>query len=134
MTGAKPAREFRVLIVEDQAAIRFALGRYFTRRKWTIEEVVNGGEAITRLRAADHDFYDLIISDVKMPVLSGIELHDVISDEMPHLLPKFIFSTGDSSGEDVSAFVSRTNCIVISKPFELSLLDKIMNRIEQAGA
>lgn len=69
-----------------------------------------------------------------MPVISGIELHSVLTDEMPALLPKFIFSTGDSSAEDVSEFISRTNCTVISKPFELTLLDQILNGIEQAGA
>lgn len=134
MTGSKPARKFRALVVEDQPAIRFALSRYFTRRKWLVEEVVNGAEALAVLRAAQPDFYDLIISDVKMPVLSGLELHAGIANEMPHLLPKLIFSTGDSSGQDVSEFVSRTNCTVIPKPFELTLLDTILNGIEQAGA
>ncbi len=134
MTGSKPARKFRALIVEDQPAIRFALSRYFTRRKWLVDEVGNGGEALERLRQSDPAHYDLIISDMKMPVVSGIELHAVLSDEMSHLLPKLIFSTGDSSSEDVSEFVSRTNCTVITKPFELSLLDAILIGIDQAGA
>ncbi len=134
LTGSSPARQFRALIVEDNSAIRFALSRYFTRRGWQVEALVNGQEALTMLRAAPADFYDLIISDVKMPALSGIELHAIISDEMPALLPKFIFSTGDSSAEDVSEFISRTNCTVIPKPFELTQLDKILNGIEQAGA
>jgi two-component system, response regulator YesN len=136
MTGSRPpgARIFRVLIVEDQPAIRFALSRYFTRRHWLVEEMVNGKEALEKLRLLPLDHYDLIISDVKMPVVSGIELHSVLSDEMPELLSKFVFSTGDASSEDVSEFISRTNCTVIPKPFELSLLDTILNRIEQAGA
>ncbi len=58
----------------------------------------------------------------------------MLSDEMPSLLPKFLFTTGDSSSEDVSEFIARTNCTVIPKPFELSLLDTILNGIEQAGA
>ena len=95
---------------------------------------MNGREALDKLRAADPKYYDLIISDVKMPVVSGIELHAILTDELPHLLPKFIFSTGDSSSEDVSEFIARTNCTVISKPFELTLLDTILDGIEQAGA
>lgn len=134
MTGSTPAREFRALIVEDNPAIRFALSRYFSRRRWLIDEVENGKDALDRLRSSPTDHYDLIISDVKMPVVSGIELHAILSDEMPALLPKFIFSTGDASADDVSEFISRTNCTVIPKPFELSLLDKILNGIEQAGA
>lgn len=134
MTGSSPAREFRALLVEDNPAIRFALSRYFIRRRWLVEEVVNGREALDKLRTAPVDYYDLIISDVKMPSVSGIELHAILSDEMPALLSKFIFSTGDSSAEDVAEFISRTNCTVIPKPFELKLLDKILNGIEQAGA
>lgn len=136
MTGFqnKGAREFRALIVEDQPAIRFALSRYFTRRKWLVDQVVNGKDALDHLRASPPDHYDLIISDVKMPVVSGIELHAILADEMPEMLPRFVFSTGDASSEDVSEFISRTNCTVIPKPFELSLLDTILNGIEQAGA
>jgi hypothetical protein len=69
-----------------------------------------------------------------MPVISGIELHAILTDEMPELLPRFVFSTGDSSSEDVSEFIARTNCTVIPKPFELSLLDTILNEIERIGA
>lgn len=134
LTGSSQAREFRALLVEDNPDVRFALSRFFTRRRWVVEEVVNGQDALDRLRSKAADYYSLIISDVKMPVVSGIELHAILSNEMPALLPKFIFSTGDSSAEDVSEFVSRTNCIVIPKPFELALLDKILNGIEQAGA
>lgn len=69
-----------------------------------------------------------------MPVVSGIELYAILADELPHLLPKFVFSTGDASSEDVSDFISRTNCTVIPKPFELSQLNTILSGIEQAGA
>lgn len=96
--------------------------------------MINGSDALDKLRAADASYFDLIISDVKMPVVSGIELYAILSDEMPHLLPRFILSTGDGGAEDVSEFVSRTNCIVIPKPFELSRLDTILRGIEQAGA
>lgn len=95
---------------------------------------MNGGDALDKLRSADPDYFDLIISDVKMPGISGIELHAILKDEMPHLLPRFVFSTGDSSSEDVSEFIARTNCTVIPKPFELALLDTILAGIEQAGA
>lgn len=134
LTGSNPARTFRALVVEDQTAIRLALSRYFSRRNWLVEAVANGGEALNLLRKSDPPHFDLIFSDVNMPVISGIELRAIISDEMPHLLPKLIFSTGDSSSEDVSEFFSRTNCTVIPKPFELSQLDKILIGIEQAGA
>ena len=95
---------------------------------------MNGHDALEKLRAAPPSHYDLIISDVKMPVVSGIELHAILKDEMPHLLPKFVFSTGDSSSEDVSEFIALTNCTVIPKPFELTLLDTILAGIEQAEA
>jgi CheY-like chemotaxis protein len=96
--------------------------------------VVDGSDALTRLFSAGASHFGLIVSDVKMPVVSGIELYGIIEDEMPGLLPKFVFSTGDASGQDVSEFISRTNCTVISKPFELSVLDTILSGIEHAGA
>lgn len=133
MTGSETAREYRALIVEDQADIRNALSRYFTRRRWKVDEVENGQRALDLLRNSASNYFSLIISDVKMPGVSGIELHGILSDERPDLLPRFIFSTGDISADEVSEALARTNCTVIAKPFELSVLDKLLEGIEQAG-
>lgn len=114
-------------------AIRLALSRYFARRGWSVCEAENGQAALARIRQSARDYYSVIVSDVQMPGLSGIELHRILADERPDLIPRFILCTGNSSAEGLPEFVARTNCTVIAKPFELSVLDKLFDRIEQAG-
>ena len=69
-------RERRVLIIDDEPSIRMALRRFFTRRKWEVDEAGDGATALRALLAADAPDYALVISDLKMPGLSGIALHD----------------------------------------------------------
>lgn len=67
-----------------------------------------------------------------MPGLSGIDLHSTVARERPDLIPRFVFSTGDSSGDDAAEFLAKANARVIPKPFELSQLDQLLDEIETA--
>ncbi len=66
----------RVLVVDDERSIRLALGRYMRRKGWDVDEAEDGEAALGLLNAAPPDGYDLVITDLRMPVLSGFEVHD----------------------------------------------------------
>ena len=72
-----------------------------------------------------------IISDLRMPGCSGMELHDHVAAVAPELLDRIIFSTGDVASRDAADFVKRTHCIVMQKPFELRALEQVVNRMRQ---
>jgi CheY-like chemotaxis protein len=121
-----------VLLVDDEAAIRRAGARFFSRRRWAVDEAVDGNDALTRLLAVDGapaGTYDLVISDLRMPGLSGAELHDRLADERPDLLSRLVFSTGDLVSPDAAAFVARTDCAVLEKPFQFANLDALIERV-----
>ncbi|MCX8253606.1 MAG: response regulator [Beijerinckiaceae bacterium] len=63
--------EARILLADDNADMRGYLGRLLTRRGWTIEAVADGEAA---LAAARRQLPDLVLSDVMMPGLNGLEL------------------------------------------------------------
>ncbi len=121
----------RLLLIDDEPTIRSALSRYFTRRGWRVAEAENGSAALDLLHAAagGRERFDVIVSDLKMPGFSGIELHDQLAQEQPELLRRFIFSTGDVASDEAAAFVSRTTCTVLQKPFELSALAEVVERV-----
>lgn len=73
--------------------------------------------------------YQAILSDLKMPGFSGMELHDQLARERPDLLPRLIFTTGDAASEEASAFVRRTRCQVLQKPFELTALAEVVDKV-----
>jgi hypothetical protein len=52
----------------------------------------------------------------------------------PELLDRIVFSTGDVASHEAAAFVQRTRCTVVQKPFELRALEQIVNRMRQMTA
>jgi DNA-binding NtrC family response regulator len=123
----------RVLIIDDEPSIRAALRRFFTRRGWQVDEAPDGSEGLALLLAARADFA-VVISDLKMPGCSGVELHDHVAAVAPELLDRIIFSTGDVASKDAAEFVQRTRCTVLQKPFELRALEGIVSRMRQMSA
>jgi CheY-like chemotaxis protein len=75
----------------------------------------NGVEALEQMRATD---YDVIISDVSMPVMDGEELHRVVARESPYLADRFVFITGHLEWRsNLMDFAERTGNILLTKPF-----------------
>jgi PAS domain S-box-containing protein len=122
------AHQRRALIIDDEATIRSALRRFFVRRGWDTEEAPDGAAGLELLE--DHGSrFDVIISDLRMPGFSGVELHDQLVIAHPALLRRIVFSTGDVASREAAVFVQRTSCHVLQKPFELKTLDDIVARI-----
>lgn len=115
----------RVLIVDDETTIRIALRRFFMRMGWEVEEAANGEAALDILLGtggAAARTFSLIVSDLRMPGINGIELYERLKEAQPEILRRLIFSTGDLVSEEAASFVSSTDCVVLQKPFELSTL------------
>lgn len=127
------ARTRQALIIDDEPSIRAALGRFFTRRGWQVHEAVDGRAGYACLQDGAARF-DIVVSDLRMPGLSGIELHDILAMEQPAVLRRFVFSTGDVASADAASFVQRTSCPVLQKPFELRMLDDVIALVASGGA
>ena len=67
----------RILIAEDDRELRRLFAHVLIQNGYEVKEVGNGKEA---LDAMDNNFYDLIISDVMMPVMDGYELVRMLRD------------------------------------------------------
>lgn len=126
MDGAR-----RVLIVDDEVTIRMALRRFFTRLGWAVEEACDGETALDLLdgEARESCRFDVVVSDLRMPGVSGIELYDQLKVRNPDVVRRLIFSTGDIVSEEAATFVRSTDCVVLQKPFELSALREIVDRV-----
>lgn len=127
-TSAPPLAGRRLLLVDDEETIRRALSRFFTRRGWSVTEAEHGGRALEQLRDAAHP-YDLVISDVKMPEVSGIELHAALRASRPEVLDRVLFCTGEVESPAVAAFLAETRCRVLLKPFDLRTLATLSDEI-----
>jgi CheY-like chemotaxis protein len=119
----------RALIIDDEAPVRNPIRRFLERRGWTVEEAEDGAAGLSRLLVQDGHGFDLILSDLKMPGLSGLELHDRLLKERPELMARLVFITGDVVSTDVADFLHKTARPVLEKPFELSELEIVVERV-----
>jgi len=127
----------RVLLIDDEDAVRASMRRYFERQGWLVDEASDGTLGLSKLLATRDDLtYDLIICDLKMPGLSGLEVHKWVSASRPDLLGRLVFASGDTASPEAAAFLSSSTCPVLEKPFELSELAAVVARVqgERAGA
>lgn len=118
----------RALIVDDEPTIREALRRFFARLGWTASEAVDGQSAFTLLTGTPTPDFDVVICDLRMPHMSGAELHDRLERARPEILSRFIFVAGDVTSPEMAEFVERTKRPVILKPFELAALADLIKR------
>ena len=135
--AALPAPRARsLLLVDDEATLRSALRRFFTRRGWTVCEAEDGEDARVLLLdgATIGGGFDAVITDMRMPRLTGIELHTIVSGVDALVARRFIFSSGDTGDDDALAFIERTDCPVVAKPFDLAELLALVERVAANAA
>ncbi len=107
------AKQPNILIVDDEDNIREMLSRHFRFLGYDVEEAANGQEALQRM--AEKRF-DVVISDISMPKMTGIELLEVIKREYP--MTHFIIITGYVTMENVMACMRQGADTCIFKPIE----------------
>ncbi|MBU2552316.1 MAG: response regulator [Proteobacteria bacterium] len=91
----------KVLLVDDERELVSAMAERLTIRGIEADWVSTGSEA---LELADRETYDVAVLDVKMPVMSGLELMKEMERKNPDL--KFIFLTGHGSEKDFQTYMA----------------------------
>ena len=119
----------RALVVDDEPTIRSALARYLRRRGWEADEAEDGRVALGKLGRIGLNGYQVVVSDLRMPRCSGVELHDWLALHRPDLFARLIITTGDLASPAWSDFVSRTPRPLIEKPFDLAVLGQLMEAV-----
>jgi CheY-like chemotaxis protein len=121
-----------VVLVDDEGAIRRALRRILERRDWHVEEAADGVEALDLIRASAGDPFDVVLCDLKMPVMTGMQLVDQLASENPEQRSRFVIITGDNVAAGPADFVARMDLPVVDKPFRidelLATLDAVLER------
>jgi ATP-dependent Lon protease len=112
------AQRKSVLVVDDEEVIRNFLSEVLSE-EYDVSVAADGDEAIEKIKR--HKF-DLIITDLKMPKVSGEEVVKYARQHDPH--SKIIVISGFSSLYTVSQTVNRGACAFLSKPFSIRELKR----------
>lgn len=115
----------RVLLVDDEAAVRGTLRAVLESQGYTCEEAEHGVAALALL---EQEHFDLIITDNRMPVLNGIEFLKQYSQK-PDPKPPVIFFTGDISDSEKDLAMKAGARAVLQKPPNFG---EIISAVQQA--
>ena len=121
-------RRPRILVVDDERSMRELLAIVLRREGYEVQLAENGRTAIALL---ERDPVDLLISDIKMPDMSGVDVLRAAKKIDPHVLA--IMITAFASTETAVEAMRLGACDYLSKPFDVDLLkmkvrEKIDNR------
>jgi CheY-like chemotaxis protein len=112
-----------LLVVDDEPAMGVALRRILGRR-YDLEHLTSAAEALARIRSGSR--YDVILCDLMMPDMTGMELYDALTREFPPLVLRMIFFSGGAFTPAGQSFLSRVPNRRIDKPFEAAILEQVI--------
>jgi signal transduction histidine kinase len=121
---SRPERRGRVLVIDDEPMIGTTVTRVLAERH-DVVAVQHAQEAFDRLAAGES--FDLVLCDLLMPNISGPEVHDTFVSRWPSLLPRLVFISGGAFGTESVAFLKRTLCPLLYKPFVPKDLEDLVN-------
>jgi signal transduction histidine kinase len=111
--SAPAATRWRVLVVDDERQVRATLRRMLKSCDVTLAG--SGSEALAFL---ERDRFDVIVCDLMMPGMSGIELFDQLRTRNPEQARRIIFVTGGAFTEDARQFLDSVTNPQLDKPLD----------------
>jgi CheY-like chemotaxis protein len=124
--AAAPRRGGRVLVVDDDALVVRAIARTLS----TAHEVVSVTSAIDALTRLEADAgFDVIVCDLMMPEMSGMDLHEHVSRAWPRLASRMVFLTGGAFTPQARAFLDRVPNQRLDKPFDPVVLRRVVGEL-----
>ncbi|MEZ4360353.1 MAG: response regulator [Kofleriaceae bacterium] len=113
-----------ILVVDDERVIREILAEFLTLEGYSVRTVEDGEKALTELRLRP---YDLVITDLKMPRISGLQLLEKIGQE--HISVLTILMTGFGTVETAIEAMKRGAYDYLLKPFKV---EEVIQTVQRA--
>ena len=120
----------RVMVVDDERDIFSILKRGLeSKNRFQVDTFMDAESALESLKENSDDYYDLVLTDIRMPKINGFELYRRIKESNPHM--KIVFITAFEINKDEFSKVIPSVDVIdfISKPVSMSTLITKLNSI-----
>ena len=130
----EPARRTRILVLDDEPAIRDFLGRILSRGGY---EPVLASSGDSALKIVRDNPPDAILCDHRMAGMTGIAFHAAVAEIKPSLASRFVFMSGDVLNVELSEFAVTHGVTLLAKPFDIESVDRavagVMGPVQTGG-
>src|SRR2546426_11645651 len=117
-----------LLVVEDEPLVAALIADALELEGYEVETAKNGREALEKIAVRS---YDAILSDLRMPELDGVGLYRELEQQHESLLLRLAFVSGTTEPPEYASFLERTGATVLSKPFAVADLHRLVQRLLQ---
>jgi DNA-binding NtrC family response regulator len=122
--GKKSARtKPQILIVDDERAIRTTLQQFLEIKGYATSGAHGGRQALSLLSGAPNA-YALVILDIRMPHLSGLETYPLLREICPEL--PVILASADPPSVEISSLLKNESILFIQKPYGLQQILRLI--------
>jgi CheY-like chemotaxis protein len=122
------ARAGRILVIDDEKMLCKVIERFLGADHF-VTIVTSAREAISKLSGGER--FDLILCDLMMPEMTGMDLYDELVQSTPDQAKKIMFMSGGVFTDNARAFLARSSSEVIEKPFKGAGLRQAVQRFLQ---
>lgn len=126
-----PDGALSVLLIDDEEGLRRAVLSFLKRRGMHAIAVGDGSDALRVLR---RERFDVIVSDVRMPGMSGGEFLERLRREHPTMVKRLVFTTGDTFAADTSTLLRDSGVPSLVKPYDFAKLESMLHEIAKTSA
>lgn len=109
---------FRVLVVDDEPTLAYTIAKLLRPRR--VDVALGGREALERLLG--DAAYDVVLCDLQMPDLSGMDVFEQVRRARPGFERRIVFMTGGALNARAAELVATSECPVLDKPFDATAL------------
>ncbi len=120
-----PEKQLKIMVIDDEEIILDLQFHLLTQMGHKPTLFKSATEAIANL---ENHHYDLILSDIKMPRMTGIQFYEFLNLHHPALCKRIIFITGDILSNASTRFLNSHQLQVLHKPFVLKQLEEIIHQ------
>ena len=128
-----PRGDMKSFLIIDDNTVLLDTYELLIRRRYNGASVIkahNGKEALTMINDLD---YSLILSDISMPIMNGIDFHKNLKKESPLLKNKVIFMSGNPDQSDLS-YIEKEAIPFLHKPFVKDDFYNLIDSISLMGS
>jgi signal transduction histidine kinase len=121
-----PPPRGKILIVDDEPRLAEAV-RDMIGTEHDTSVITTGTDALTILMREPEDRYDIILCDLHMPEISGMDLHEKLTELRPSIAERMVFMTGGAFTARARDFIGRVKNTCIDKPIDLRQLRQLVS-------
>lgn len=123
-SGTRP-RPGRVLVIDDEPLLGEAVARALSRDNQVVV-ARDAAEAVARLQRGER--YDVVLCDLMMPYMDGIDFHRHVAVTLPAEADRIVFITGGAITVRIESFFRRVPNLLLEKPIDLEGLRALIER------